>query len=334
MKIDFVITWVDSSDLVWLTKKNKELKLIGKPMEDANGIERFRDYGTLKYLLRSIEKYASWVNKIYLVTDNQKPSWLKESLQGTKLQIIDHKEIIPKKARPTFNSNAIEMCIDAIPNLSEHFVIFNDDCLINKETSPQDFFDDDGTPKDFRLYSAFSVASAYDQLRFNDNFALNNMVQKNGKWPLSKKGLFSLKYPLRSNIRNLYFKVDSHGRISTHVIPHNALSFTKSNFEKAKKQWVNEVNTTIMQKFRSKQDITIFLLRGFQLENGSFSVRSPEFSKYFVLNQTEDIAKELKRQQHSLLCINDTNTPNYEHETKIIQAALEEKFIEKSQFEK
>lgn len=334
IKIDFVITWVDSSDQKWLAKKNKNLMAIEKPTQDSTGDERYRDYGTLKYLLRSIEKYASWVNNIYLITDAQRPLWMKENLEETKLHIIDHKNIIPGRARPTFNSNAIEMCIDNIANLSECFVIFNDDFLINKKVTPNDFFDENGIPRDFRLYSPFIAATSYDQLRFNDDFALNKMIQEKGRWPLSQKGLFSLKYPLRSNIRNLYFKLDNHGRMSNHVIPHNALSFTKKNFVEAKKQWLSEVNNTILQKFRSSKDVTLFLLRGYQLETGNFSVRSPKFSQYFVLNQFDEVVKELKEQRHSLLCINDADTKNYNHDSKVIQNALENKFSGKSKFEK
>lgn len=333
-KIDFVVTWVDSSDKKWLAKKNKSLQAIGKPMEDAAGDERYRDYGTLKYLLRSIEKYAEWVNKIYLITDEQKPTWMKENLSDTKLCVIDHKDIIPKDALPTFNSNAIELCIDNISELSESFVVFNDDWLINKKVSPLDFFDKNGVPKDFRLYKALIANSPYDQLQFNDIFAINSMIRENGKWPFNNKGMFSFKYPLRSNLRNLYFKIDGHSRISNYVIPHNALSFTKETFSKAKLRWKKEVDNTIRQNFRSVQDVTMLLFRDYQLETGNFSIRSPKFSKYFVLNQAKEVKEELVRQKHSLLCINDAGTTNYEDNAKILQKALEEKFNGKSNFEK
>lgn len=332
-KIDFVITWVDSSDQKWLAKKNKSLQKIGQPMEDSTGDNRYRDYGTLKYLLRSIEKYASWVNKIYLITDDQKPSWMKDDLSGTKLQIIDHKDIIPANALPTFNSNAIELCMDNIPNLSDLFVSFNDDWLINKKVYPEDFFDNE-IPRDFRLYQAFVANSPYDQLQFNDTFGINQMIQEKGHWPISSKGMFSFKYSLRSNIRNFYFRVDGHGRVSNYVISHNALSFTKKSFKEVKKQWRKQIENTIQQSFRSPEDVTVGLFRDYQLETGNFSVRSPKFSKYFVLNEADAIAKELQNQKHSLLCINDAGTKNYEHNVKIVQQGLEQSFSSKSSFEK
>ena len=58
--IDFVITWVDGSDPKWLQEKRK----YSNEMEDFNGntsTVRYRDYGTLKYVFRSIEKFTPWV---------------------------------------------------------------------------------------------------------------------------------------------------------------------------------------------------------------------------------------------------------------------------------
>ncbi|BEI63519.1 hypothetical protein IYO1511_c10040 [Lactiplantibacillus plantarum] len=133
-KIDFVISWVDSDDLEW---QKKQAYSGEKITNSSNGAERFRDYGTLRYLLRSIDMYAKWVHHIYLVTDNQRPRWLDD--KSDRLTVIDHQDIIPSKALPTFNSSAIELCLDNIPGLSEHFVYFNDDFLINRQVTPNDF---------------------------------------------------------------------------------------------------------------------------------------------------------------------------------------------------
>lgn len=57
----------------------------------------------LKYSLRSVSQYLPWINKIYIVIDNQVPSWL--NTEHPKIKIIDHKDILPADALPTFNSN-------------------------------------------------------------------------------------------------------------------------------------------------------------------------------------------------------------------------------------
>lgn len=39
-----------------------------------NSDKAYREWGTFKYWFRGVEKFAPWVNKVYLVTDNQKSS--------------------------------------------------------------------------------------------------------------------------------------------------------------------------------------------------------------------------------------------------------------------
>ncbi|WP_201308364.1 stealth family protein [Companilactobacillus farciminis] len=195
-KIDFVISWVDSSDLEWQRKRQKYDS--DKVIASSNGEERFRDYGTLKYLLRSIDKYADWVHKIYLVTDNQKPKWLNTMYE--KLVIIDHKEILPSNVLPTFNSSAIELELDKIPNLSENFVYFNDDFLINKKVTPRDFFIN-GVPRDSRIYSRFIPFENFNYINMNDNKCINNLLNRK---LVSLKGFFSIHYGLKGNFKKCF----------------------------------------------------------------------------------------------------------------------------------
>ena len=68
-KIDAVFLWVDSADPAWRDKKAKYQP--AKASEASASDVRYRDYGTLKYALRSLEKYAPWLNQIFLITDQQ-----------------------------------------------------------------------------------------------------------------------------------------------------------------------------------------------------------------------------------------------------------------------
>ena len=52
-KIDFVITWVDGEDPNWQKEKNKYDPKANKK-DTSNSIQRFRDYGILKYWFRSV----------------------------------------------------------------------------------------------------------------------------------------------------------------------------------------------------------------------------------------------------------------------------------------
>ena len=104
MDIDFVIPWVDGSDLEWRKNKNKYSGKIDEPVDITDA--RYRDWDILKYWFRGVEKYAPWVHKIYFVTCGQKPDWLNEN--HDKLVLVNHEDYIPHEYLPTFSSHTIE----------------------------------------------------------------------------------------------------------------------------------------------------------------------------------------------------------------------------------
>jgi len=126
-KIDFVLPWVDNQDPEW--QKSRQQYAENQSLLDANSSARFRDSGTLKYVLRSIEKNCPWYNKIYLITCGHHPEWL--DINSPKIELVKHSDIYDNKEHlPVFNSSSIEMSLPNIKGLSEHFVYLNDDTII------------------------------------------------------------------------------------------------------------------------------------------------------------------------------------------------------------
>lgn len=144
--IDIVYLWVDGKDKKWQKARNFWYdKIKNKTVETANNLNAslYRDNGELKYSLRSVAECIPWVNHVYIITGfNQKPKWL--NTKNPKITVIPHNAIMPKAAIPTFNSTSIEICINNIPNLSEHFLLMNDDMFFNKKIKPSFFFDKHG----------------------------------------------------------------------------------------------------------------------------------------------------------------------------------------------
>jgi len=143
MDIDLVYLWVNGNDPKWQAKRDAT---IGKPekMSAVNCEGRYANHDELKYSLRSVEKYAPWIRKIFIVTDNQVPEWLDPA--NPKIQVVDHTEIMPEESLPCFNSSVIEHFLAYIPGLSEHFLYANDDMYINRPVYPETFFASDGLP--------------------------------------------------------------------------------------------------------------------------------------------------------------------------------------------
>lgn len=135
-KIDFVIPFVNPNDEQW----QAAFKQYTKAEVDC----RFRDWGTLPYVIRSIEKHLPWINQLVLIaaSESQVPAWL----DSTKVRVVYHKDFIPEQYLPTFNSNTIEMFLGNIKGLSEHFIYSNDDIYFLRDMQPTDFFNEKGNP--------------------------------------------------------------------------------------------------------------------------------------------------------------------------------------------
>jgi len=137
--IDAVIPWVDGNDPALNAKRAKYVDLSQVANEDVAGATRYKSIGEIYYCVASILKFAPWINRIYIITDGQDPK-----IKSEKVSIVDHSTIFKghEDKLPIFNSNAIETFIWNIPELSEHFIYFNDDFFLVKDVQPEDFFRD------------------------------------------------------------------------------------------------------------------------------------------------------------------------------------------------
>lgn len=130
--MDAVITYVDGLDSLWAADY---AAVIGH----APLAKRFRDWGTLPYLLRGIEKFMPFVENVHLVVarESQVPAWVSD-----KVHVVLHKDIMPTDQLPCFNSCTIEMFLHRIPGLAEQFLYFNDDMFPVAPCRAEDFFPD------------------------------------------------------------------------------------------------------------------------------------------------------------------------------------------------
>ena len=148
--IDVVYTWVNDQDGEWLDRKDHFARLAERAVGQrrAHHAERFRSRDELRYSLRSIEQFAPFVRKIFLVTAGQRPDWLADS---PKLTLVDHRDIYRNPDwLPTFNSSGIETQLHHIDGLADKFLDFNDDFFLGRICEPQDFFHANGMLKFFR----------------------------------------------------------------------------------------------------------------------------------------------------------------------------------------
>jgi hypothetical protein len=146
--VDAVITWVDGSDPEHRHKRDHYLSQAQVPLHD-NGTNphRWVCSDELNFCVRSIANHAPWVRRIWIVTDNQIPELTAlPSEFAAKITVVDHREIFAGSEGflPTFNSLSIETMLWHIPELSEHFLYFNDDVFLTAPVTVDDFFAENG----------------------------------------------------------------------------------------------------------------------------------------------------------------------------------------------
>lgn len=137
--IDAVYIWQNRSDPIWIQKMESYRSLESETVEEQLPTNGTRDRDDLLYSLRSLEKYAPWIHKVFIVTDGQVPSWL--NAQHPKVEIVRHEQIFKDTSLlPTFSLTAIELNLHHIPGLSESFIYFRDNMFLGRPVYPYDFY--------------------------------------------------------------------------------------------------------------------------------------------------------------------------------------------------
>ena len=129
--MDAVITYVNGLDPEWQESFRTSIGGSSKG-------KQYRDWGTLRYLLRGIERHLPFVRNVYLVVsgESQVPEWVDRE----NLKVVFHRDIIPERFLPVFNSASIEIFLHRIPGLDREFIYFNDDIFPLRDCRPEDFF--------------------------------------------------------------------------------------------------------------------------------------------------------------------------------------------------
>lgn len=327
--IDFVVPWVDPSDPEWqkdFIKHKKEAGLYTDASEN-----RYRDWGLFKYWFRGVEKHAPWVNKIHLITSGHYPEWL--NLEHPKINLVNHKDYIPKEDLPTFSANPIEINIHRIESLTEHFVYFNDDIFIKAPLIPKHFFKN-GLPCDSAIFTTFS-GTGFTRFVINSNIVVNKY--KNKVATLKEKPLnwFNPKYGPQL-IRT--FLLLPWREFTGFYDYHLANAYLKSTFEEVWGKEYQLLKDTSSRKFRHSLDLNQAVFRNWQLVNNSFHpISKHNLGDNLAVGRDsiEKIISTLKSSKKPLICLNDSIEVAQDIETTMYTLihTFEELFPEKSSFE-
>ena len=338
-KIDIVIPWVDGNDPNWQLLM-KEYRGIDES-NSGNCDARFREFELMRYWFRGVEKNMPWVNRIFFVTFGHLPKWL--NTDNEKLRVINHRDYIPEKYLPTFNSNVIELNYHRIDELSENFLAFNDDLFVIDNVG-EDYFFRNNLPCDMML---LKTLVNYDRSSFVWHMAFNNMGIINKYHAGGKTALKHFTkwinpcYGARNNLGNL-LKIPGK-RISGYYDGHVLIPHKKSVFKKVWELEGDYLDSVCMNRFRTPLDLNQWLMRYWNFAAGEFEpIDNTKFSQYFEFGEQDSIVDTMcdaiRQRKKAVIVINDTIPDSkaymFDEYKRKLQSAFEEILPEKSGFEK
>ena len=299
MDIDYIFPWVNPNDESWRLLFYKYRR-----PDDVRDC-RFRDFGLLKYVFRGIAKNMPWIHKVHLILaqDTQLPSWINTDM----VNIVYHKDYIPKEFLPTFNSHTIESYLGNIKGLSEHLIYGNDDVYPLGPSSPDDWFTPDGKPK----------------IRFTNTSVANS----------------SFKEFCKRNFTELVRAMKTDYHEGEYIRPcHYSTPLTLTAIKETSNILKNSIKegTTRLRNFYTNFNYYIFAEYSI-LKNQNEEVDDRDsFGKYLVLlsdEKIDDVTNLIKTDDVKVLCINDTEKTNVSN-LQLIAEAFQERFPEKCKYEK
>lgn len=333
-KIDIIVPWVNNLDEEWQKSRACHYRL-NHPDALMNSEVRFQSWDNLQYWFRAVERFLPWVNKIFFVTCGHVPEFLNRS--HPKLRIVKHSEYMPQEYLPTFNSNAIEWNYHRIEELSENFVLFNDD-LFPLQAIEKEYYFQNGIVCDEAVEGHISPVNAADISHYSGYVAVNNIMVINKyfkKREVQKKNwdkwYFEGYGELLERTKSLSYWYDFSGFHD----PHMAVALKKSTFTMLWEKEREELTRTSKNRFRSFTDVSQHLARYWQICEGNFVPRRTLGKFYFVtMDNYKEVADAIRNRQWQMVSLNENCTGEEFSIIKgAINGALEEILPDKCSYE-
>lgn len=333
--IDIIIPWVDGNDPEWQREREQVQKKY-HINTNANSNIRYESWDNLQYIFRGIEKFMPWVDKVFLVTCGHLPEFM--DVNNAKLRIIKHSDYIPQEYLPTFNSNVIELNYHRIAELSERFILFNDDCYPLQPIPPEYYFQN-GLPCDEAVESPImpvdvgaisqyaSFVKANNILFINRHFNKREVQERNwDKWYFEGYG------ELLERNKGLHYWNNFAGFHDCHM----PAPLKKSTLQLIWDVEYQQLDQASRNQFRHSSDMSWCIARYWQLCAGNFVPRKSIGKPYLVTaDNYMETAEAVRERVSQMVCLTEDCTPQeFDIIKKEINSALHEIFPEKCSFEK
>ena len=286
--MDIVITYVEINDN-FIKTYNKYNKNINE--------NRFKSYDVLDLQVKLIRKYASFIKNIFIVVsdENQVP----KNLDLNLCKIVYHKDIIPEKYLPCFNSCVIEMFLHNIKDLDEEFIYFNDDIFIIDYVSKRDFFFNHKpsmtfTVKDKNKYET----NSYKKNLYNSSDLIIKMLKYDNKYKNKYISVSHSYFPMLKSVCNKVFNMNENKIIASLTRTRNSRNY----------------NTSIFHNYN-------YLTKNYNQIEKNYTYISNE--------SDDDVIDAILNKENKFICINNVYSYDFENFKIELRKALEANLLDK-----
>lgn len=324
--IDLVVPWVDSTDPQW-----QQTYRMYAGTDDSSAF-LYRDWGWMRYWFRAAERNLPWIRRIHFITFGYVPSWLNPD--HPRLNIVKHSDYIPQDYLPTFSSHTIEWNLHRIVDLSEQFILCNDDMFFLRPMAGTDYFRE-GLPCDVLHICPVteSRAKTFNHLLLNNMVVLNKHFDMHASAQEHPEHWFSGQYP--EDIRKDNECALCWNRFPGLYYDHMPVPMLKSTIRElweTEGQMLDRVCRKPERDFFT--DVNLFLVRFWNLARGRFIPYCRPKGIYCLVSDPDERIIEAVTGSSPLLCINEAGIDVDEDARRhLILSLLETRFPEQSSFE-
>lgn len=288
--IDYVVPMVFHNDPLW----QEDFRAVNHQYDEGNLIDfvRFRSWGTERLLIQCVKRYMPFLRTIYIILarESQKQAWMDE--EGVR--VVYHRDFIPERFLPTFNSTAIEMFLHRIPGISDRFLYGNDDMFPLSPLSESDFFEND-VPCQHHVEAPFPQSPNI----------FHNMC-RNGLNFVAKE--FGIKY------ETTWLKGG-----------HSITPMLKSTWEYLWQRGASEIEASVTP-FRESRNFIQWIHPWWHHLSGNYVSHVPRRIYLNVRKSVEDITAAICCDNPGIVCINDNECEeDYMKYGRAVTMAIEEK---------
>lgn len=128
-----------TTDLVYLPQSDTESRSNGRRLAERLG---YKDCYGLKFSLRSVEKFAPWINNIFIIVKDTVPQWL--DISNPKIKVLQYSDFVDFEFLNTTDSENIVFHLHKIESLSEDFLLADENMYFGSPVKKSDFFTKNG----------------------------------------------------------------------------------------------------------------------------------------------------------------------------------------------